>query len=102
VNQFVIIVDFLLKPGKKNYFRNLIDHNARESCNLEPGCSRFDVLESSDENRLVLYEIYKDRLAFEAHQKTSHFTEFNQKSADLVLSKNVEEFNLVCEGSVVH
>ncbi|WP_119299663.1 putative quinol monooxygenase [Dongia deserti] len=100
MNGFVIMVDFRLKPGARSDFRRLIDENARASCRDEPGCRRFDVLESpSDTDRIVLYEIYDDRAAFQAHVNTSHFARFNEASADLVADKKVTELNLVCEGS---
>ena len=97
---FVIMVDFRLKPGAKSAFRRLIDDNARDSCRDEPGCQRFDVLETEgDGNRIVLYEIYDDRAAFQAHLKTGHFARFNEASAALVADKTVTELSLVCEGS---
>jgi (4S)-4-hydroxy-5-phosphonooxypentane-2,3-dione isomerase len=97
---FVIMVDFRLKPGIRAAFRRLIDENARASCRDEPGCRRFDVMESpNDANRIVLYEIYDDRAAFQAHLKTRHFALFNEASASLVADKRVTELDLVCEGS---
>jgi len=97
---FIILVDFRLKSGAKATFRHLIDENARASCRDEPGCRRFDVMESPGEaDRIVLYEIYDDRAAFQAHMKTSHFARFNEASAALVADKTVTELNLVCEGS---
>jgi quinol monooxygenase YgiN len=100
MNDFVIVVDFHLKPGAKAAFRRLIDENARTSCREEPGCRRFDVLEPAGEgDRIVLYEIYDDRAAFDAHLKTRHFARFNEESGALVAAKVVTEFGLVCEGS---
>jgi len=97
---FVILVDFRLKAGSMADFRRLIDENARTSCREEPGCRRFDVLEPAGEgDRIVLYEIYDDRAAFDAHVKTRHFARFNEASAALVAAKSVTEFNLMCEGS---
>lgn len=97
---FVVVVDFRLKPGAKSAFRRLIDENARASCRYEPGCRRFDVLESPSEvDRIVLYEIYDDRAAFGAHIKAGHFARFNEASAALVADKKVTELDLVCEGS---
>lgn len=100
MNEFVIIVDFRLKPGAKAAFLPLIWENARTSCRDEPGCRRFDVLATeSDADRIVLYEIYDDRSAFEAHTKTDHFARFNEASASLVADKKVTEFVMVCKGS---
>ncbi len=100
MNQFVILVDFRLKPGAKAAFLRLINENARASCREEPECHRFDVLAAEKEaDRIVLYEIYKDRAAFDAHIRTAHFAQFNEASAALVAEKKVTEFVLVCEGS---
>lgn len=96
----MIIVDFRLKPGSRSAFRRLIDENAIASVRDEPGCRRFDVLESlSESDRVVLYEIYDDRAAFDAHVKTPHFASFNTASAPLVADKAVTELTLVCAGS---
>jgi quinol monooxygenase YgiN len=97
---FVIIVDFLLKPGARDAFRRLIDENATASARSEPGCQRFDVLEPIGEtDRVVLYEIYDDRAAFNVHCKTAHFDMFNTASAPYVREKKVFEYDLVCAGS---
>ena len=101
MNGYVILVDFSLEPGTRRRFRRAIDANARASCTAEAGCRRFDVLElTGDPDRILLYEIYDDRLAFEAHLKTPHFAIFEAQSAGLVRQKTVTECNLVCEGSL--
>ena len=97
---FVIVVEFMIKPGAMAAFRRLIDDNARASVRDEPGCRRFDVLaDRKDAGRILLYEIYDDRAAFDAHLKTTHFATFNSESAPLVADKTVWEYDLVCEGS---
>jgi quinol monooxygenase YgiN len=100
VSQFVIIVDFTLKPGARPSFRKLIDRNAKDSCKHEPGCQRFDVLEQADEpDRIMLYEIYDGEAAFKEHIKTKHFAVFDRDSAEFVTDKKVTALTLVCEGS---
>ena len=102
MNGYVIIVDFRLKPGTQEAFRTLIDENATMSCATEAGCRRFDVIVPKNEkNRVVLYEIYDDRAAFEEHIKTVHFKSFDAASKGLVSEKIVSEYDLVCEGSAV-
>jgi autoinducer 2-degrading protein len=99
---FVILVDFQLKPGMEKQFRALIDANADASVRDEPGCLQFDVLEPEGEaGRVLLYEIYCDRAAFEAHLKTGHFRIFNDASADMILRKHVTRCDLVCSGANV-
>jgi quinol monooxygenase YgiN len=97
---YVILVEFRLKPGSRDAFRRLIDENARTSVREEPGCRRFDVLEPMKEkDRVLLYEIYDDRAAFEVHLKAGHFASFNEASAPLVAEKIVRECDLACAGS---
>jgi quinol monooxygenase YgiN len=97
---YVILVDFLLKPGTRAEFRRAIDANARASCKTEHGCRRFDVVEPRDEeNRILLYEIYDDRAAFDVHLKTRHLTVFEAASNHLVTKKTVIAGDLVCEAS---
>ena len=52
-----------------------------------------------DPDHILLYEIYDDRAAFEAHIKTPHFVIFNRESAPLVADKVVKEYALACEGT---
>ena len=97
---FAIIVDFRLKPGSRSAFRRLIDTNARTSAQVERGCRRFDVVEPRDEaDRVLLYEIYDDDVAFEAHVKSAHYVQFDAESAPLIVDKSVIRCDLVCEGT---
>ena len=100
MSAYVILVDFQLKPGTKAEFRRAIDANARSSCRDERGCSRFDVVEARDDaDRILLYEIYDSRAAFEEHLKTPHLAAFEAASNHLVTKKTVIAADLVFEGS---
>lgn len=97
---YVITVEFRLKSDAHDPFRRAVDDNARASVRDEPGCRRFDVLEPAGErDRVVLYEIYDDRAAFDAHLASAHFARFQSQVAALVERKTVVEYELVCEGS---
>ena len=97
---FAIIVDVRLRPGALPAFRRLIDANARQSAESEPGCRRFDVLEPQGEaDRVLLYEIYTDDAAFADHLRSAHFIQFDAESAPLVIEKSVIRCDLVCEAS---
>lgn len=99
---FVILVDFHLKPGAQSQFRRLIDENAQASVKNEPGCLQFDVLEPEGEaDRVLLYEIYTDRAAFDAHLKTEHFRIFADASKSLFLDKKVMRCGLAFSGGDV-
>jgi quinol monooxygenase YgiN len=94
------MVDFRLKPGTFDRFRNLIVENARASVRAEPGCRQFDVVTpDGDADRIVLYEVYDDAAAFETHKRTPHFAAFDRDSAPLVSSKVVTLGQLAYAGS---
>jgi quinol monooxygenase YgiN len=80
---YVVMVDFRLKPGTFDRFRNLIVENARASLRDEAGCRQFDA------DRVVLYEIYDDAAAFEVHKRMAHFAVFDRESAPFVATKAV-------------
>ena len=45
----------------------------------EPGVLRFDVLQSvEDPARFLLYEVYRDEQATQAHKKTAHYEAWRQ------------------------
>jgi autoinducer 2-degrading protein len=93
VARFLITVDFWLRPGALEPFLALIRDNAKRSLDDEPGCDRFDVLiEKGEPDHVLLYEIYKDRAAFDLHLKTRHFAEFNAASQAYVLDKKIVEY----------
>ena len=97
---YVVLVDFRLKPGALETFRELIDINARQSAQMEPGCRRFDVIEPHGAaDAILLYEIYRDRTDFDAHMRSEHYARFDAASVGLVVSKSVRFGALVCEGS---
>jgi quinol monooxygenase YgiN len=92
----VVTVDFVIKPGFIAAFRAEMLNNARASRTREPGCRRFDVAFSDTDPALVfLYELYDDAHAFEEHQETAHFREFDERTAGWVDSKKARIFQLV-------
>jgi (4S)-4-hydroxy-5-phosphonooxypentane-2,3-dione isomerase len=71
---YVLVVDFVVKPEHVKEFTAAIRENARASRETEPGCRQFDVCVAPENPAIiVLYEVYDDRAAFEAHLKTPHF-----------------------------
>ncbi len=61
--------------------------NARAT-RLEPNNVRFDVLQAvEDENRFMLYEVYKTPEDFTAHQQTEHYLEWRETVKDWMAQK---------------
>ncbi len=72
----ILTVDLTIKPENVDAFTAQALQNAADS-RQEPGCRQFDVLrDPKDPTRLLLFEIYNDEAAFEAHQQTAHFKSY--------------------------
>jgi quinol monooxygenase YgiN len=86
---FSLTVQLEVRPADRAEFLAAITANAAASVRDEPGCHRFDVSAvEDDETRFVLYELYDDAAAFEAHKQAPHFRSWRQV-ADRVLASQV-------------
>jgi autoinducer 2-degrading protein len=86
---FSLMVQLEVRPQDRDEFLAAITANAEASVREEPGCHRFDVSAvEGDENRFLLYELYDDAEAFEAHKRAPHFASWRQV-ADRVLASQV-------------
>src|ERR1700704_430002 len=87
VTMFVLSVDLRIKPGNVESFTAKAIENAAGS-RKEPGCRQFDVLvDPKDPTRVMLYEVYLDEKAFEAHQQTPHFKKYIAEAVPLLASR---------------
>ncbi len=90
--KYVITVEFVLNENALQRFMPLMLANAKASLEREPGCERFDVLQKTGKpNEILLYEIYTDRAAFDAHLASAHFKEFNVATAAMIRDKRIVE-----------
>ena len=90
-----LIVEMRIRPGRRSEFMPLILENARRSLEEEPGCRRFDVLLPAEgAERVVLYEIYDDENAFDAHRIAEHYIEFQAAARNLLVETIVQRFSL--------
>jgi (4S)-4-hydroxy-5-phosphonooxypentane-2,3-dione isomerase len=84
---FVLAVNVRIKPENVERFMAALLSNAREA-REEPGCRRFEVLvDTSDPTKLLLFEVYDDEKAFEAHQQTPHFKKYLAEAVPLLASR---------------
>jgi len=90
---YVVVVEFQLHPDAVEAFLPLMTRNAALSLELEPGCHRFDVCQPKPGSpEILLYEVYSDRAAFDAHLATPHFREFDAEAAAMVANKVVRTY----------
>ena len=79
MSEYIISVEFEVKEGTLAEVLPLVIANANNSIQ-EPGCLQFDVVQdNANPNHLMLYEVYKDEAAFQAHGKMPYVADFVAK-----------------------
>jgi quinol monooxygenase YgiN len=92
---FVIVAEFEVRPEGLDRFLELAKLDASQSVAKEPGCHQFDVTVDREGNRVLLYEVYDDQAAFDAHLQTPHLEAFRAAIEPLVVSRNVRRLTRV-------
>lgn len=87
-----LVVEFRIKAAHVDAFDAAIRSNARSSIDDEPGCRQFDVCRDPDDAALfLLYELYDDEAAIQAHLQSPHFLQMNAATAPWVDAKLVRK-----------
>lgn len=80
----VVFAEFEATEATVAKFLEVCQYDALHSKTDEPGCLEFVVHQSVDEPHLIaLYEVYKDRAAFQAHEAAPHFAVFSNALKEL-------------------
>jgi len=84
---FILAVDLRIKPENVDKFMAGLLANAKEA-RKEPGCRQFEALiDTSDPTKVMLFEVYDDEKAFEAHQQTPHFKKYLAEAVPLLADR---------------
>ena len=83
----VLQVMINIKPENVDAFMQKVIENGK-AARSEPGCRQFDVLvDPEDKTKVMLYEIYDDQKAFEAHQAGAAFKKYLAEAVPLLASR---------------
>jgi (4S)-4-hydroxy-5-phosphonooxypentane-2,3-dione isomerase len=86
---FVVSVTVFVKGEFVERFKEAILDNARNT-RKEPGNLRFDVSQAEDDpSRFLLYEVYRTKADFAAHQQTEHYLRWKDAVADWMAQPRV-------------
>ena len=90
MSQYLVVAEFRVEEGSFDKCIAASLKIAEASVRAEPGCQRYDVLRlEGDAQRGMLYEVYDDQAAHEAHKQTPHFAAYWEAIADLKVSWKV-------------
>lgn len=81
---YIVVVTALVKPESVQSFIAATLDNARNT-RKEPRNLRFDVVQAEDDStKFMLYEAYKTKADFAAHQQTEHYARWKNAVADMM------------------
>ncbi len=90
---FVVVVEFDLVAAHAGAFRERVARQAADSLERESGCHVFDVcIDPTRDDFVLLYEVYSDHAAFDAHLQSAHFAAFDREVGGWVVNKRVRTF----------
>ena len=83
----VLQVMINIKPENVDAFMQKVIENGK-AARSEPGCRQFEVLvDPDDKTKVMLFEIYDDQKAFEAHQAGAAFKKYLAEAVPLLASR---------------
>jgi len=84
----VLQVNIQIKPENVDAFMKKVVENGK-AARTEPGCQQFDVLvDPEDKTKVMLYEVYDDQKAFDAHQAGAAFKKYLAEAVPLLASRS--------------
>ena len=93
-SRFAVTARFDVLPGNEAAFMTEMKKQAENSLKLEPDCHYFDICVDVDNpGRIILYELYEDAAAFEAHLASRHFADFIETVTPMISGKVIERWN---------
>ncbi|MFZ5856594.1 MAG: putative quinol monooxygenase [Chloroflexota bacterium] len=83
------VVYLEVQPEKREAFLAEARANVQAS-RAETGVMQFDLLQQNDDpTRFMLYEVYRDEAALEAHRHTPHFQRWAEQGVPLLTGERV-------------
>lgn len=94
---YVLSVEVEVDPRHADDYRSVIERQARTSVEREAGCFQFDVaVDPENPNRFFLYEIYRDKSAFDAHLAAPHSKENGAATKPWIRNQTVRFWSRIC------
>ena len=89
----VLQVNIRVKPENVASFMQKLLENAK-AARAESGCQQFEVLvDPEDKTKVMLFEVYDDQKAFEAHQAGAAFKKYLAEAVPLLASRGRQFWN---------
>jgi len=87
--KLAIVATIEVAPGRRDQFLPLLQAHKARCLKDEPGTLQFDILQPSDEARVLSYEVYRDDAAFEVHRNGASYARWREETAGMVAKVSV-------------
>lgn len=88
-------VELEIAPADLDAFLAILKANGAESIK-EPGCRRYDILQSAtNPNQVFIFEVYDNEAAVQAHRTTEHFKAYIAATRSMVVKRQSRPLNAV-------
>jgi autoinducer 2-degrading protein len=90
MGKIALVVEYRVKPDRREAFLRLMHEHAAGTLAEEAGCLQFDVLlPQEDASRVFLYEVYRDGAAFQEHNKSARLAQTRDSYADMLEHRTI-------------
>lgn len=79
MGKFAVVATYEIAPDRIDVFLPHLRAHRERCLRDEPGTLQFDILRPG--NNLMLYEVYRDEAAFEAHRNGASVARFREETA---------------------
>ena len=105
MSKVALVVEFRIKPGRRDDFLKLMREHARGTLENVDGCLQFDVLvpkeiqfdapsHEPDNDRVFLFEMYRDEDVLQTHLKSPRVAKTRGGYAEFVESRKITRCNV--------
>jgi (4S)-4-hydroxy-5-phosphonooxypentane-2,3-dione isomerase len=89
----VNVVEYDIVPGQIDAYLAALKENGAATVK-EPGCHEFNILVSQkDPNHVLIFEVYNDAAAAQAHRETDHFKKYAATTKDMIAKREARPFS---------
>jgi autoinducer 2-degrading protein len=93
---FVVVVFLEARSSRLEALRQALLQHASNSLEREDGCQRYDVcLDPVEAPAFLLYEVYSDEAAYQAHRELPHYAEFRVLTDPWIRSRRVLTYEMI-------
>ncbi len=93
---YVVVVFLEAKRGRQDTLRRALLQHASTSLDREAGCQRYEVcLDPVEASAFLLYEVFADEAAYDAHRELPHYAEFRVLTDPWISLRRVLTYEMV-------